>query len=80
LAEQLLPQRILEAVRERTTEYLKEDWILCRLVLIPLRQLGLIERKQKSDWPGIADTDSIRMTPLFERFVQFARIPNVANN
>jgi len=47
-----------------------EAWILGGYVLEPLLDLGLLERKSRSDWP-LAEKDQVRITPLWLKFIHF---------
>jgi hypothetical protein len=40
--------------------------------LEPLLEFNLIERKDKTDFPGINEKDQIRTTALWRQFIRFA--------
>jgi hypothetical protein len=72
LAPQILLPRVLQQLRQAmVSEYDREEWIFSGYVLEPLRDLGLIERRSKSDWPSITEKDSVRVTPLWKKFISF---------
>ncbi len=49
-------------------------WILSGYVLNPLCALGLIEKQSTSDWVGIREDDSVRVTACWKKFLSFDRI------
>ena len=40
-------------------------------VLRPLLDVGLLERKSPSEWPGVTEKDEIRTTALWRKFIHF---------
>jgi hypothetical protein len=77
LAPQVLLPRVLQQLHEAmVSEYDKEEWILSGYVLNPLQGFGLIEGRSKSEWASIMGKDSIRITPLWKKFISF--LPFVA--
>jgi hypothetical protein len=76
LAPQILLPRVLQQLHEvMISEYDKEEWIFSGYVLEPLRNFGLIEKRSKSDWPGITEKDSVRVTRLWKQFISFSPFP-----
>lgn len=72
LAPKVLLPRVLQQLREAmVSQYDKEEWIFTGYVLEPLRKFGLIERRSTSDWPAISEKDSVRVTPLWKKFISF---------
>jgi hypothetical protein len=72
LAPQILLPRVLQQLHEAmVSQYDKEEWILSGYVLNPLRDFGLIEKRSKSGRPSITEKDSIRITPLWKKFISF---------
>jgi hypothetical protein len=51
--------------------YDTEECILSGHVLNPLFDLGLMERHKPDEWPGIADNDTIQVSPLWGKFISF---------
>ena len=51
--------------------YDKEECILGGYVLLPLLELGLLERKPRSEWNLIEQDDQVRTTPLWRKFIHF---------
>ncbi|HOC54833.1 MAG TPA: hypothetical protein PKI20_04355 [Verrucomicrobiota bacterium] len=71
LAEQILLPGVLNQLHAAmVSEYDKEEWILDGYVLKPLTDLGLLERKPRSDWP-LTEKDHVRTTPLWQKFIHF---------
>ena len=54
------------------SQYDTAEWILAGYVLDPLFELGLIERKQRNEWPNVTENDAIRVTALWRKFIGFA--------
>ena len=76
LAEKVLLPRVLEELRATKYPHDTDEWILSGYVLDPLADFGLIEKRERpTKWPGITETDSIRLTALWRRFVQFSPAP-----
>jgi hypothetical protein len=74
LAPQILLPRVLQKMHEAmVSPYDKEEWILSGYVLEPLREFGLIEckRSEIERWPRITEEDSIRLSPLWKKFIAF---------
>lgn len=72
LAQQILLPRVLEELHSTMTfEYDTEEWILGGYVLHPLLDFGLIEKKDGGDWPGVTEKDSIRISPLWGKLIEF---------
>jgi hypothetical protein len=73
LTPQVLLPRVLQQLHEAmVSQYDQEEWILSGYVLRPLQDFGLIESRSKSDWPGVTEKDSIRLTPLWKKFISFS--------
>lgn len=72
----LLPLVLKQLHAAMTYEHDTEEWILSGYVLEPLLDFGLIERQKGDEWPGLGDNDSIRLTPLWRRFLQFPPAPS----
>jgi len=73
LAPEILLPGVLNQLREAmVSQYDKEEWILAGYVLDPLFDLGLIERKQRAEWPSVTEKDFIRVTALWRKFITFA--------
>ena len=66
----LLP--VLEELRATKYPHDTDAWILAGYVINPLHDFGLIERRGKSDWPGIEEKHEIRLSPLWRRFIRFS--------
>jgi hypothetical protein len=76
----LAPQLLLPGVMAQLHQAMAyphdtEEWILTGYVLDPLFDLGLIERRKATEWPNITEHDSIRVTPLWRKFISFAKLP-----
>jgi hypothetical protein len=72
LARQVLMPRAFEQLHaSMRSPYDKEEWILGGYVLEPLSDLGLIERKPRSEWAAIAEHDEIRTSALWRKFISF---------
>jgi len=73
LAEQLLLPRVLDELRATKYPHDTDEWIFGGYVIEPLADFGLIEvRERASQWPGIMEKDSIRLSALWRRFVRFS--------
>ncbi len=76
LAELVLLPPVLEQLRAAmVSEHDTEEWILCGYVLEPLLDFGLIERQKGDEW-SLGKEDTIRLTPLWRRFLQFPLAPS----
>lgn len=51
--------------------YWTPDDVLINLLLVPLWQFGLLRRRKTDEWPGIERNDSIRLSPLWRKFISF---------
>ena len=72
LARQVLMRQVFEQLHAAMTfPHDKEEWILGGYVLRPLLDLGLLERKSPSEWPGVTEKDEIRTAPLWRKFIHF---------
>ena len=72
LARQILLLPVLEQLHSTMTYELDtEEWILAGYVLNPLLDFGLIEKRSGGDWPGVTEEDSIQISPLWEKFIEF---------
>lgn len=69
--EVLLPGVLEQMHKVMTYAHDTEEWILAGYVLNPLFNLGLIERKEKTEWSGITDKDVIRITEVWRKFITF---------
>lgn len=70
LAPQILLPRVLQQLHEAMiNQYDNEEWIFSGYVLDPLQSFGLVERLRKSDWRGITEKDSVRITLLWKKFI-----------
>lgn len=69
----LLPGVLKQMHQEMTYEFDTEEWILAGYVLNPLFDFGLIETKKGDEWTSITEKDDIRVTPLWRKFITFAR-------
>lgn len=79
LASQLLLPGVLQQLHAAmTSTYDTEEWILGGYVLDPLFDLGLIERKNPGDWPAVTEKDTIRVSPLWRKFISFGSEPGFA--
>jgi hypothetical protein len=67
----LLPRVHQQLRKAMVSEYDKEEWIFSGYVLEPLLSFGLIERQARSEWPRISEEDSVRLTPLWNKFISF---------
>jgi len=67
----LLPGVLAQLRLAMASPFDTEEWILAGYVLDPLLNLGLIERKRRDEWPGVSEKDSIRVTPLWRKFIHF---------
>jgi hypothetical protein len=71
----LLPGVLAQLHQAMAYPHDTEEWILTGYVLAPLFDLGLIERRKASQWPSITEHDFIRVTPLWRKFISFAKLP-----
>jgi hypothetical protein len=71
----LLPGVLAQLRKAMAYPHDTEEWILSGYVLEPLLDLGLIEREQPGEW-RLTEKDSIRVTSLWRRFIQFASDDN----
>lgn len=71
LAPQILLPRVLAQMRLVMFRSDEEEWIIAGYVLNPLLDFSLIERRRKTDWPGVTSDDFIRTTPLWRKFIHF---------
>lgn len=51
---------------------LTQESILAGYVFEPLIDFGLVEHRKPGDWPGVTGKDTIRVTALWRKFIQFA--------
>lgn len=80
MAAQILPPRVMaQIVSQQRGDFDNPDFFVSAYVLDPLRDFGLLERQRESEW-RIGENDSVRVTPLFRRFIGFGEIPSVINN
>lgn len=80
MAEQILPPRVLShMVSEQHGDFDTPDFFVAAYVLCPLRDFGLLERQRENEW-RIGEEDTVRVTPLFRRFIGFADLPSPMNN
>lgn len=80
MAAQILPPRVLKhIISQQQGDFDTPDFFVSAYVLQPLREFGLLERQRESEW-HIGEKDTVRVTPLFRRFIGFAEIPSVMNN
>jgi hypothetical protein len=71
----LLPGVLVQLRQAMAYPHDTEEWILCGYVLDPLLDFGLIESKQAGEW-RLTEKDSIRVTSLWRKFIQFASDDN----
>lgn len=80
IAEQILPPRLMKhIIAQQRGDFDTPDFFVAAYVLQPLREFGLLERRRESEW-HIGERDTVRVTPLFRRFIGFAELPSVLNN
>lgn len=80
LAAQILPPRVLKhTISQQRGDFDNPDFFIAAYVLEPLRDFGLLERQRESEW-RLGEKDTVRVTPLFRRFIGFAEILSVINN
>jgi hypothetical protein len=80
IAGQIFPPRLTaHLISKQQGAFDSPDYFAAAYVLQPLREFGLLEPRQESEW-HIAEKDTVRVTPLFRRFINFAEIPSVINN
>ena len=73
--EELEREILLPAVRKEVTaaissSYLKMEWILCRRILEPLEEFGLLECKRRHH-KGYSEIEAVRKTDLYDRFIRY---------
>ena len=72
LARYILLRSVFEQLHAAMkSPYDKEEWILAGYVLDPLFDLGLIERKPRTEWPSVTEIDRIRTSALWRKFITF---------
>ncbi len=71
IAEKVLLPEIQKKLTETAPAILSADWLVCCYFCQPLEDFGLIERKKGKSVFGIGEDDTIRLTPLFDRFIKF---------
>jgi hypothetical protein len=80
MAAQILPPRVLtRMVSEQRGDFDTPDFFVSAYVLRPLNEFGLLERQRKSEWQ-LGEKDTVRVTPLFRRFIRFAELRSPMNN
>ncbi|MSU57168.1 MAG: hypothetical protein EXS35_03125 [Pedosphaera sp.] len=80
MAGQILPPRVMtHLVSQQWGDFDTPDFFVCAYVLQPLLEFGLLERRRESEWQ-IEENDTVRVTPLFRRFIGFAKIPSPMHN
>jgi hypothetical protein len=80
MAAQILPSRVMtRIVSEQRGDFDTPDFFVSAYVLRPLHEFGLLERQRKSEWQ-LGEKDTVRVTPLFRRFIRFAELPSPMNN
>jgi len=80
MAGQILPPRVMaHLVSHQQGDFDDPDFFVSAYVLQPLREFGLLERRPESEW-HVGENDTVRVTPLFRRFISFAELPSVINN
>jgi hypothetical protein len=72
LARQVLMRQVFEQLHAAMkSPHDREEWILGGYVLLPLMDLGLLERKPRSDWSLIEEHHQVRISPLWRKFIHF---------
>jgi hypothetical protein len=72
LARQVLMRQVFTQLHAAMkSPYDKEEWILGGYVLLPLMDLGLLERKPRSEWGLIEEHHQVRISPLWRKFIHF---------
>ncbi len=80
MAAQIFPPRTMNRlVYEQHGDFDTPDFFASAYVLRPLRDFGLLERQCESKWQ-LGEKDTVRLTPLFRRFISFAKLPSPMNN
>lgn len=80
IAAQILPPRVqAQLVAQQQWDWDTPDYMVAGYVLGPLRDFGLLERQRESEW-RLEEKDTVRVTPLFRRFVGFATLHSLMNN
>ena len=67
----LMPQAFEQLHAAMVSPYDKEEWILGGYVLDPLLDLGLLERKTRSEWETVTEHDELRTSALWRKFISF---------
>jgi hypothetical protein len=72
LSAQILMRKVFEQLHAAmVSSWDKEEWILGGYVLLPLMELGLLERKPHSGWSLIEEHHQVRISPLWRKFIHF---------
>jgi len=72
LAQQVLLRQVFDQLHAAMkSPFDKEEWILGGYVLLPLLDLGLLERKPLSGWSLIEEHHQVRISPLWRKFIHF---------
>jgi hypothetical protein len=72
LARHILLREVFEQLHAAMkSPYDKEEWILGGYVLLPLTDLGLLERKPHSRWSLSEEHQQVRISPLWRKFIHF---------
>jgi hypothetical protein len=72
LAQQVLLRQVFDQLHAAMkSPFDKEEWILGGYVLLPLLDLGLLERKPLSGWSLIEEHHQVRISPLWQKFIHF---------
>jgi hypothetical protein len=80
MAAQILPPRVMtKMVSEQRGDFDTPDFFVSAYVLRPLHDFELLERRRESEWQ-LGEEDAVRVTPLFRRFIRFAKLPSPMNN
>jgi hypothetical protein len=80
MAAQILPPRVMtKMVSEQHGDSDTPDFFVSAYMLCPLHDFGLLERRRESEW-RLGEKDTVRVTPLFRRFIRFAELPSPMNN
>ena len=70
-AQVLLPGVLHQLHTAMVSEYDREEWILGGYVLLPLLDLGLVERRPHTEWNLIEKDHEVRISPLWRKFIHF---------
>ena len=80
MAAQILPPRVMAQLEsQQQSQFDTPDFFAVAYVLEPLRKFGLLERPRENEW-RVGEEDTVRVTPLFRRFIGFAALPSPTNN